>query len=554
MISNSWGNSTSQYDPNDPISRATYEAYRKGIVVTFASGNDGPADNTMSTYAINPWVIGVAAGDKMKALADFSSRGEAGDPFEHPDLTAPGVDITSTRAPGTPVGALGPVVNANHPEYTLRYHTISGTSMATPFVAGSIALLLQANPNLSPDQVEDILVSTTDPMAGYQSHQTGSGYINVRRAVERAQSTTGNRVQFLEGDMKWASQGYFVTAEQTNTNILYYGKWQTVNNGNASGGSYIIGAAKGGSGSTKPAARISFFGTNIKLEFPTNRNGGTAEIFVDGVSHGTISYYSDAERWCIRKALGNLSNEHHNVELRGLNGKIYLDKILVDGKLVPANATFVEQSMKFNGTMAVSALGTPETQLIPFQVANNTLQITAELGWTGGVDIDMYLLDPSGAEVTSAATTANPEVLSYWVSQPGIYTYKLVGYATVLAYYTLTSTQLQVVVAPGTQKANDTPPVLQTISEKPREFSLQQNYPNPFNPSTTIAFAIPQDAHVTLEVFNLLGERVAKLLDEQKPAGYYSTTFNAQGIASGLYIYRLVAGDFTQSRKLSLVR
>ncbi len=554
VISNSWGNSTSQYDPNDPISRATYEAYRKGIVVTFASGNDGPADNTMSTYAINPWVIGVAAGDKMKALADFSSRGEAGDPFEHPDLTAPGVDITSTRAPGTPVGALGPVVNANHPEYTLRYHTISGTSMATPFVAGSVALLLQANPNLSPDQVEDILVSTTDPMAGYQSHQTGSGYINVRRAVERAQSTTGNRVQFLEGDMKWASQGYFVTAEQTNTNILYYGKWQTVNNGNASGGSYIIGAAKGGSGSTKPAARISFFGTNIKLEFPTNRNGGTAEIFVDGVSHGTISYYSDAERWCIRKALGNLSNEHHNVELRGLNGKIYLDKILVDGKLVPANATFVEQSMKFNGTMAVSALGTPETQLIPFQVANNTLQITAELGWTGGVDIDMYLLDPSGAEVTSAATTANPEVLSYWVSQPGIYTYKLVGYATVLAYYTLTSTQLQVVVAPGTQKANDTPPVLQTISEKPREFSLQQNYPNPFNPSTTIAFAIPQDAHVTLEVFNLLGERVAKLLDEQKPAGYYSTTFNAQGIASGLYIYRLVAGDFTQSRKLSLVR
>ncbi len=354
--------------------------------------------------------------------------------------------------------------------------------------------------------------------------------------------------------MKWSRQGNFATAEQNNPNILYNGKWQTASNGSASGGSFSIGVAKGINGSNKPVARMSFFGTNIKLEFPTNRDGGTAEVFIDGASRGTISFYSSAQQWGVRKAFGNLTNENHTVELRGLTGKIYIDRIYVDGILVPANASFVEQSMTFNGTMAVSALGTPETHLIPFQVANNTLQISAELGWTGGVDIDMYLLDPSGAEVTSAATTANPEMLSYWVSQPGIYTYKLVGYATVLAYYTLTSTQLHVVVAPGTQKANDTPPALQAVSQKPREFSLQQNYPNPFNPSTTIGFAIPQEAHVTLEVFNLLGERVANLLDEQKPAGYYSATFNAQGMASGLYIYRLKAGDFTQSRKLSLVR
>lgn len=88
----------------------------------------------------------------------------------------------------------------------------------------------------------------------------------------------------------------------------------------------------------------------------------------------------------------------------------------------------------------------------------------------------------------------------------------------------------------------------------PREFSLYQNYPNPFNPSTTIKFAIPRLEFVTLEVYNLLGQRVALLVSESLPAGTFEFVWNAGNLPSGAYFYRLKAGDFVQANRLVLVR
>jgi len=95
----------------------------------------------------------------------------------------------------------------------------------------------------------------------------------------------------------------------------------------------------------------------------------------------------------------------------------------------------------------------------------------------------------------------------------------------------------------------------ETDPDLPQTVELQQNYPNPFNPSTTIAFGVPEAGKVTLEVFDVLGRKVATLLDgENKTAGRYNVRFDARELASGMYIYRLQAGDKTITKKLTLIK
>ncbi len=88
----------------------------------------------------------------------------------------------------------------------------------------------------------------------------------------------------------------------------------------------------------------------------------------------------------------------------------------------------------------------------------------------------------------------------------------------------------------------------------PEDHALSQNHPNPFNPSTQIQFALPNASHVKLEIYNVMGELIAILIDETRPAGYYSERFDATGLASGIYFYRLQAGEFVDTKRLLLLR
>jgi hypothetical protein len=88
----------------------------------------------------------------------------------------------------------------------------------------------------------------------------------------------------------------------------------------------------------------------------------------------------------------------------------------------------------------------------------------------------------------------------------------------------------------------------------PEQFELDQNFPNPFNPTTSISFNLPMDSDVKLNVFNVLGEEVAELLNENITAGYHSINFNASELNSGIYFYKLETNNFTQIRKMMLVK
>ncbi|WP_442597071.1 S8 family serine peptidase [Neobacillus sp. D3-1R] len=203
VITNSWGDtsdSNTDFDPYNPINIATKKLFDRGIVTVFSAGNSGPTDSTISgNYKKAPWVITVAAGTKQGKLADFSSRGvknkggtitvdgETWNWADEPTVTSPGEAIVSTRVIA-PVATLGAPddVNLIPPAYLPYYTTMSGTSMAAPHVAGIVALLLDANPELSPLEVKQILQNTATNIPGYESWEVGAGYVNAYAAVDVA--------------------------------------------------------------------------------------------------------------------------------------------------------------------------------------------------------------------------------------------------------------------------------------------------------------------------------------------------------------------------------
>jgi hypothetical protein len=88
----------------------------------------------------------------------------------------------------------------------------------------------------------------------------------------------------------------------------------------------------------------------------------------------------------------------------------------------------------------------------------------------------------------------------------------------------------------------------------PRKFELFQNYPNPFNPVTNIKYAVPKLSQVRIEIYNILGQRVQTLLNEEKPPGFYVVDFDASSLASGFYIYRMQAEGFVDIRKMIVTK
>lgn len=222
VVSNSYGGDGA-FDPEDPITIASKMAYDRNITVVFAGGNAGPVKDTYNPLAKAPWVIGVAAGSKEGDLADFSSRGmpreqrlSNSDPLDDnnaPTITAPGmgrafessltragftIDMISTRSTSNLV-ANGTTNDTEIAPGMIPFYTqIHGTSMATPYVAGVVALMLDADPNLTPDEIKEILTSTASKMPGRSEWEVGAGYINAYAAVDKVFNRTRNYAHFQD--------------------------------------------------------------------------------------------------------------------------------------------------------------------------------------------------------------------------------------------------------------------------------------------------------------------------------------------------------------------
>jgi serine protease AprX len=182
VLNLSFGTDSTQSYVLDPLAYAAEVAWRKGIVVVVAGGNDGKDANSLADPAIDPFVIAVGAQDPAGTLttaddtpASFSSKGNQA---RHVDFLAPGKSLLSLRNPGSYVDTNSPGGRVGE-----RFFRGSGTSQAAAVTSGAAALLLEQRPGLSPDQVKDVLGDSATKVSRGSSQMIGAGLINVGRAL-----------------------------------------------------------------------------------------------------------------------------------------------------------------------------------------------------------------------------------------------------------------------------------------------------------------------------------------------------------------------------------
>jgi serine protease AprX len=181
VINLSFGTPPSRYQ-NDLMAYALEQAWKAGIVVVTSAGNDGTKDRGLTSPAYDPFVFAVGADDLAgtpgvgdDVVPDWSSRGNG---VRNPDLVAPGRSIVSLRDANS-------ALDLAHPEARVGDTLFkgSGTSQAAAVVSGTVALLLQGRPDLSPDQVKALLTGTSDPLTDAAREAQGAGRVDLTRAL-----------------------------------------------------------------------------------------------------------------------------------------------------------------------------------------------------------------------------------------------------------------------------------------------------------------------------------------------------------------------------------
>lgn len=216
---------------------------------------------------------------------------------------------------------------------------------------------------------------------------------------------------------------------------------------------------------------------------------------------------------------------------------------VVTTEQIEGNATLKYANLNYQGTQFASPLDLSNVDNIHIDV------------WTGdATSINLFLISTGPVETAYSL----PVTQNQWVT----YDIPLTEWSEVVNL----SDVIQIKIDDG--GAGDSPTLyidniyfysgvatsIDGTEEVPNNFTLEQNYPNPFNPSTNISYTLPANAEVTLEVFNVAGQRVATLVDAFQSTGTYNVTFDASNLASGLYTYRLTTGNSVQVKKMMLIK
>jgi parallel beta-helix repeat protein len=242
------------------------------------------------------------------------------------------------------------------------------------------------------------------------------------------------------------------------------------------------------------------------------------------------------ENWLVENNL-IITDHWHGISFYGAIDCKIINNTVVDNNLTPSPDPWIMVNNHKNGT--------PSSGVV---VRNN---IATDYSLTGGVTADHnveitmnqaanYFVNPSGGtgnyhlKSTSPAIDAGSSLLAPSIDKDGISRPQGAGFDLGCYEYTGTTEVIE--------------------ENNPQSFQLYQNYPNPFNPRTVIGYQLSVSGMVTLIVYDILGNEVATLVDEYKPAGNYEVELNAQGLTSGIYFYQLRAGAFTSTKSMALIK
>jgi subtilisin family serine protease len=423
------------------------------------------------------------------AISTFSNIGPSRDGRIKPDLAAPGEVIVSALSSFLTIGA-----GVDRPNILLggQHQKMQGTSMASPHVAGAVALLLDAAPSLTPDSARSILKLTARADAGtgaVPNNIFGAGRLDVHEAVKRAVGGGGG------GDVLALRNFDPGTTQRV----------------------YTLDAA---------------YPIDSGFVFGTNRYGDKVKATCLSLPVGTTSgQLTDVKVWFGYKRAGLTSQTY---AIRVYNGTA------VTG---PTGAPLYSQTFNLSGILADDVFATTE------QATTHTLTTPVSVGQSFFVAVDFgaYTSPDFGdaAIVTTALVGSRvPEEWEQWQNN---------AWSNISDAWYSGGTDgwrmwLEATVQTG---ATD---VREEIAEIPRSIELRQNYPNPFNPTTTIEYTLTRPMDVRLAVYDLLGREVATLVDGMQSAGVRREIFDASPFAAGVYYYVLRTEQTTLTKPMLLLK
>lgn len=318
-------------------------------------------------------------------------------------------------------------------------------------------------------------------------------------------------------------------------------------NGLNSDGSKIVGGSAGALFEWTTGQGMNWFNTSYLNSGSYAKDISDNDIIVGHVDVGGFNYQAFIKRpeWNDILLLKNYLIDSLGITevsdwLNSFANSISADGLTIAGTAYPASGGPIAYVIKFSNPVPV--------ELTSFAASYNNNQVMLEWSTSSelnnqGFDIERASSLTSSIEgwnkigfVSGNATTTETNFYRFVDNSISLNKY----------YYRLKQVDFD-----GTFEYSN---VVEVDINTVTEFSLSQNYPNPFNPSTKISFTVPQTSNVKLSVFNMLGEKVAELINEIKSAGTYDVNFDGSRLTSGMYLYRLEAGGYVSTRKMTLIK